>query len=131
MHKESAETISRELYVKDMSMLVACDRVEGSKVFGSDGKQIGHIERLMLEKSDGRIAFIILSFGGFFGIGQDHYRLPWEKLRYDARIDGYCVNMTKNDIEKARRFASKDDTLVHKDHGHKSHDYFGVPPYWM
>ena len=130
MHREIADTSGRDLYVKDMSMLVACDRVEGSKVFGSDGKQIGHIERLMLEKSDGRIAFVILSFGGFFGIGQDHYRLPWEKLRYDARIDGYRVGMTKNDIEKARRFARKDEH-DHKVHGHKSHDYFGVPPYWM
>ncbi|AYG65104.1 MULTISPECIES: PRC-barrel domain-containing protein [unclassified Rhizobium] len=130
MHNESAEISGRDLYIKDMSMLVACDRVEGSRVFGSDGKQIGHIERLMLEKSDGRIAFVILSFGGFFGIGQEHYRLPWEKLRYDARIDGYRVSMTKNDIEKACRFAAKDDH-DHKNHGHKSHDYFGVPPYWM
>ncbi len=56
--------------------------------------------------------------------------MPWEKLRYDARIDGYRVSMTKNDIEKARRFASKDEH-DHKDHVHKSHDYFGVPPYWM
>lgn len=131
MHKESADTMSRDLYVKDMSMLVACDRVEGSKVFGSDSKQIGHIERLMLEKSDGRIAFVILSFGGFFGIGQEHYRLPWEKLRYDARIDGYRINMTKSEVEKACRFLGKDDILANKDHGHKSHDYFGVPPYWM
>jgi sporulation protein YlmC with PRC-barrel domain len=131
MLKESADTMSRDLYVKDMSMLVACDRVEGSKVFGSDGKQIGHIERLMLEKSDGRIAFIILSFGGFFGIGQEHYRVPWEKLRFDARIDGYRINMTKSDVEKACRFLGKDDILAHKEHGHKSHDYFGVPPYWM
>ncbi|WP_047461451.1 PRC-barrel domain-containing protein [Rhizobium rhizogenes] len=131
MHKESADTMSRDLYVKDMSMLVACDRVEGSKVFGSDGRQIGHIERLMLEKSDGRIAFIILSFGGFFGIGQEHYRVPWEKLRFDARIDGYRINMTKRDVEKACRFLGKDDTGVQKDNGHKSHDYFGVPPYWM
>lgn len=130
MHKESADVISHDLYVKDMSMLVACDRVEGSRVYGADGKQIGHIERLMLEKSDGRIAFVILSFGGFFGIGQDHYRLPWEKLRFDARIDGYRVNMTKNDIEKARRFALKDEIAGHGS-DHKSHDYFGVPPYWM
>jgi sporulation protein YlmC with PRC-barrel domain len=129
MRNESADVISTDLYVKDVSMLVPCDHVEGSRVYGVDGKQIGHIERLMLEKSDGRIAFVILSFGGFFGIGQDHYRLPWQKLRYDARIDGYRVNMTKNDVEKARRFAGRDDHQPGQDH--KSHDYFGVPPYWM
>jgi hypothetical protein len=116
--------------VKDTPNLIASDRVEGTRVYGADGKHIGSIERLILGKRDGRVAYAVLSFGGFMGIGHDHYPLPWEKLSYDTQLDGYRIDLTKEQIEGAPSYADDDDNW-YNDNGRRVYDYYGVPPYWM
>ena len=118
-------------YVKETSSLIASDKVEGTRVFGSDGKRIGSVERVILEKRSGKVAYAVLSFGGFLGIGDDHYPLPWEKLSYDQSLDGYRIDLTKAQIEGAPRFQDDDDSLWYNDNGRKVYDYYGVPPYWI
>ena len=118
-------------YVKETSSLIASDKVEGTRVFGSDGKRIGSVERVILEKRSGKVAYAVLSFGGFLGIGDDHYPLPWEKLSYDQSLDGYRIDLTKAQIEGAPRFQDEDDGLWYNDSGRKVYDYYGVPPYWI
>lgn len=54
-------------YVKDTPSLIASDKVEGTRVYGADGKHIGSIQRIILEKRGGRVAYAVLSFGGFSG----------------------------------------------------------------
>ena len=56
---------------------------------------------MILEKRGGRVAYAVLSFGGFWGIGDDYYPLPWEKLSYDENLDGYRIDMTKEQVEGA------------------------------
>jgi sporulation protein YlmC with PRC-barrel domain len=118
-------------YVKDTASLIASDKVEGTRVYGADGKHIGSIQRVILEKRGGRVAYAVLSFGGFLGIGDDYYPLPWEKLHYDEELDGYRVDLTKAQIENAPRFSNADDNNWYKDNDRKVYDYYGVPPYWM
>ncbi|MFK0332240.1 PRC-barrel domain-containing protein [Rhizobium sp. NPDC090275] len=120
----------RDPNVKDTHSLIASDRVEGTRVYGADGKHIGSIERLILGKRDGRVAYAVLSFGGFMGIGHDHYPLPWDKLSYDTQLDGYRIDLTKEQIEGAPSYADDDDTW-YNDNGRRVYDYYGVPPYWM
>ena len=60
--------------------LIGSDKVQGTAVFGPDGDKIGSIERVMIEKRTGRVSYAVLSFGGFLGIGDDHYPLPWPSL---------------------------------------------------
>ena len=69
--------------IRETQDLIASDKVEGTSVYGADGKHIGSVERLILDKRSGRVSYAVLSFGGFLGIGQDHYPLPWAKLSYD------------------------------------------------
>jgi hypothetical protein len=130
MMNENADAARRDPYVTDTPTLIASDRVEGTRVYGADGQHIGHIERIILEKRAGRVAYAVLSFGGFLGMGQEHYPLPWEKLRYDERLDGYRVDLTKEQIEGAPRLADEDDDW-YRDNGRKVYDYYGVPPNWM
>ena len=49
--------------------LIGSDKVEGTAVYGADGNRIGSIERVMLGKRSGKVAYAVLSFGGFLGIG--------------------------------------------------------------
>jgi hypothetical protein len=120
----------RDPNVKDTPSLIASDRVEGTRVYGADAKHIGSIERLIIGKKDGRVAYAVLSFGGFMGIGHDHYPLPWDKLSYDTQLDGYRIDLTKEQIEGAPRYADDDDSW-YNDNGRRVYDYYGVPPYWM
>lgn len=118
-------------YVKDTPSFIASDKVEGTNVYGADGKKIGSIQRIILEKRGGRVAYAVLSFGGFLGIGDEYYPLPWEKLHYDEELDGYRVDLTKDQLENAPRYTDReDDTFFGRD-DRKVYDYYGVPPYWM
>ncbi|KKZ87931.1 photosystem reaction center subunit H [Rhizobium phaseoli] len=130
MLNQDTDASRRDPDTKETHSLIASDRVEGTRVYGSDGRHIGSIERLIIGKRDGRVAYAVLSFGGFLGIRHDHYPLPWEKLNYDTQLDGYRIDLTKEQIEGAPSYSDDDDTW-YNDNGRRVYDYYGVPPYWM
>ncbi len=78
--------------------LIASDRVEGTPVRRSDGQRIGTIQRLMIDKATGRVAYAVLSFGGFLGIGQKHIPIPWSRLHYDPRLAAYEIDVSDDDV---------------------------------
>ncbi|HRO01234.1 PRC-barrel domain-containing protein [Nitrobacter sp.] len=84
--------------------LIGSDKVEGTAVFGPDDKKIGSIERVMIEKTSGRVSYAVLSFGGFLGIGDDHYPLPWHTLKYDTRLGGYQTGVTVDQLQGAPKY---------------------------
>jgi hypothetical protein len=129
MHQNS-QAKSRDPYVKDTASLIASDKVDGTAVYGVDGERIGSVKRIMLEKHGGRVAYAVLSFGGFLGIGDDYYPLPWEKLTYDETLDGYRIDLTKEQVEGAPRLRD-DDREWYRDNGRTVYGYYGVPPYWV
>ena len=96
----------RDPYVKDTRSLIASDKVDGTSVYGADGKRIGSIQRLILEKRGGRVAYAVLSFGGFLGIGDDHYPLPWPSLKYNVELGGYQTMVTVDQIKGAPKVAA-------------------------
>ena len=82
--------------------LIGSDKVQGTPVYGPDGQRIGSIERVMIEKIGGKVSYAVLSFGGFFGIGDDYYPLPWPSLKYNVELDGYQTMITKDQLRKRR-----------------------------
>ena len=74
--------------------LIESDRVEGTTVYDPNGNNIGSIKRLMIEKVSGRVAYAVLSFGGFLGIGDEEHAIPWSKLVYDPNLGGYRTDIT-------------------------------------
>ena len=75
--------------VKETGTLIGSDKVEGTAVYGRGQTKIGSIERVMIDKQTGKVSYAVLSFGGFLGIGDDHYPLPWQSLKYDTNLGGY------------------------------------------
>ncbi|MGV8834404.1 MAG: PRC-barrel domain-containing protein [Devosia sp.] len=116
--------------VKETHDLIASDKVEGTKVFDQSGEQIGSIERILVEKRGGKVSYAVLSFGGFLGIGHEHYPLPWSKLDYVEDLGGYQVDLTKEQIEGAPKY-DNDDNFWTAENGRLVHDYYGVAPYWI
>ena len=117
--------------VKETHDLIASDKVEGTKVYGLNGEHIGSIERFLVEKRGGKVSYAVLSFGGFLGIGHDHYPLPWSKLEYDESLGGYRIDISKEQIEGAPRYDDRDDDFWTAENGRRVHDYYGVTPYWI
>ena len=90
--------------MKKPHSLIASDRVEGTAVRRPNGEKIGHIERLMIDKISGKVSYAVLSFGGFLGIGDDHYPLPWQSLKYDTRLGGYVTGITEAQLQGAPKY---------------------------
>jgi sporulation protein YlmC with PRC-barrel domain len=65
---------------RETTDLIASDKVEGTEVYRSNGDHVGEIERVMIEKRSGKVAYAVMSFGGFLGMGEDYYPLPWSLL---------------------------------------------------
>jgi osmotically-inducible protein OsmY len=88
--------------------LISSEKVEGTAVYGSDRQKIGSIESVMLTKRSGKVAYAVLSFGGFLGLGTEHYPLPWRMLKYDTDLGGYIVNLTKDQLQGAPKYGQND-----------------------
>ncbi|MFL6800067.1 MAG: PRC-barrel domain-containing protein [Xanthobacteraceae bacterium] len=111
--------------------LIASDRVEGTPVRRSDGQKVGTIERLMIDKISGNVAYAVLSFGGFLGMGQKHAPIPWAKLKYERGLGAYHVDLTDEELRGAPGMVPGEEF----DWGDRSreitiHNYYRVPPYW-
>jgi hypothetical protein len=108
--------------------LIASDRVEGTPVCRMDGERIGTVERLMINKVSGQVAYAVLRFGGFFGLGEKHLPLPWERLHYDRAQSAYRVDVTEDEL----RHAPADDSGF--DWGERSDIVdvraYRAPSYW-
>jgi hypothetical protein len=94
---------------RETGSLIGSDKVEGTAVYGRNNEKIGEIERVMIEKASGRVSYAVLSFGGFLGIGDDYYPLPWSGLKYDTDIGGYRVDLTEEQLNRAPKYAADDN----------------------
>ncbi|MDB5621968.1 MAG: PRC-barrel domain containing protein [Devosia sp.] len=121
----------QDVYAKETHDLIGSDKVEGTRVFDREGEHIGSIQRVMLEKRSGKVGYAVLSFGGFMGIGDAHYPLPWSKLEYDEALGGYRLDVTREQLEGAPCYDRDDDAYWSSDNGLRLYEYYGVPPYWI
>ena len=69
------------------------------------GDNIGSIERVMIDKLSGKVAYAVMSFGGFLGIGEDYYPLPWSVLTYNPTLGGYEVDLTEQQVRNAPKYS--------------------------
>lgn len=80
-----------EIHRDESASLISADRVKGTSVYDSEGEKIGSIDSVMLAKKSGKVAYAIMSFGGFLGMGEKYHPLPWHMLDYDTELMGYRV----------------------------------------
>jgi len=92
---------------RETTNLIGSDKVEGTAVYGADDQRIGSIERVMIDKISGKVAYAVLGFGGFLGIGNDHYPLPWQSLKYDTNLGGYVTGITDSQLRGAPKYSNE------------------------
>ncbi len=111
--------------------LIESDRVEGTTVYDANGNNIGAIKRLMIEKISGKVAYAVMSFGGFMGLGEEYYTLPWSVLTYNTSLDAYELNLSEDQLRGApRRSAEGHDPSFDRDWEEHVHRYYNATPYW-
>jgi hypothetical protein len=60
----------------------------------------------MIDKISGEVAYAVMSFGGFLGMGADDYPVPWRKLTFDPRLGGYRTDITEQELRGTPVFGS-------------------------
>ncbi len=115
---------------RETASLIGSDKVEGTAVYGTDEKKIGSVERVMIDKTSGKVAYAVLSFGGFMGLGEDYYPVPWSMLKYDTNLGGYRVNLTKAQLDKAPKYSDSTGWNWDRSNDQRVYDYYRVDPYW-
>lgn len=113
------------------SETISSDRVDGTAVYGSDREKIGTVTNVLISKHEGRVTDVIVSVGGFLGIGSALHSLPWSKFSYDTELGGYLVNVTADQLKNAPSFADSDrDRATDRDYQTSVYDYWAEKPYW-
>ena len=87
----------------ETASLISIGKVSGTDVYDTDGNHLGKVEDVMIEKTTGKIACAVVTFGGLLGIGGTFHQVPWHGLVYDARQGGYVLGipLTQSNGESA------------------------------
>lgn len=118
--------------MNDMSTstsMISSEKVEGTAVFGAEGSEIGQIHHLMIDKHSGNVAYAVMSFGGFLGLGEDYHAIPWRALRYNPDIGGYVTDLTERQLSGAPE--RKDDWYRDREWEKRTYDHYGINYYWL
>jgi sporulation protein YlmC with PRC-barrel domain len=124
------DTMPPEAAVDYAHALISSRRVEGTPVYDSNGDKLGTIHSIMIDKKSGRVAYAVLSAGGFLGLGGKVHPIPWELLTYDVDREGYVVELTREQLEKAPTMhLDADDRPVDEAYDEAT-TYYGTMRWW-
>jgi hypothetical protein len=123
----ATKTQAKPLDKRETSNLIGSDKVEGTPVCRSNGDIIGEIERVMIDKISGKVAYAVMSFGGFLGMGEDHYPLPWSVLTYNPILGGYEVELTEQQLKNAPKYSRNESwDWADRQRTQEVTDYYGT-----
>lgn len=114
--------------ISETRKLIASDKVEGTTVFSAAGDELGTVHNFMVDKVSGQVAYVVMSFGGFLGVGESYHPLPWRALRYDRQLGGYVVDIDKSNLEAAPHYGAGEDPFVDDEYGAKVDAYYRTAP---
>ena len=107
------------------------DTLIGDNVVNAAGEDLGEIKAIMLDVESGRVAYAVLSFGGFLGMGNKLFAIPWSALTLDADEKRFILDIAKDRLDNAPGF-DKDHwpSMADASWARKLHEYYDVRPYW-
>jgi sporulation protein YlmC with PRC-barrel domain len=108
-------------------------KIIGADVENAQGEDLGKIEDLVLDPQDGRVAYAVLSFGGFLGLGEKYFAVPWNALQAKVGEDDTLIlNVDKEKLSNAPGFDRNNwPDMTNRQWGEEIHAYYGVQPYWI
>jgi sporulation protein YlmC with PRC-barrel domain len=103
----------------------------GDEVRNNNGETLGKLEEIMIDLDEGRVAYAVLSFGGFLGVGDKLFAIPWEALMVDTQNKEIVFDVEKETLEQAPGF-DKDNwpQTIDREWLVEVYTYYGYDPYW-
>lgn len=112
--------------IDETKRLIASNKVQGTPVYNRAGEQLGAVYNFMVDKYTGQVAYAVMSFGGFLGLGESYHPLPWRALTFDTRLEGYVVDLDKTLLKDAPRYGAGEDPFLDPAYRRRLGDYYGV-----
>jgi sporulation protein YlmC with PRC-barrel domain len=106
----------------------------GSKIVNRTGEQLGSLKELVIDLEEGRIAYAVLSFGGFMSMGDKLFAIPWEALLLNAKDRTFILDVEKEVLQEAPGFDKDhwpDNAQYEAGWLLDIYEYYGYSPYWM
>ena len=110
--------------------LMGANTLDGNDVYNKQDEDLGDIKEIMLDVPSGRVAYAVLSFGGFLGMGDKLFAVPWNALTLDTVNKRFVLDVSKERLEQAPGF-DKDawPNMADATWVKNVHAYYGVTPY--
>lgn len=107
--------------------MMSADTLVGNDVYNKEGEALGGIKDIMLDMRNGRVSYAVLTFGGFLGMGQKLFAVPWEALELDTREKRFVLNVEKGRLKDAPGF-DKDHwpDMADQSWAREIHSYYGT-----
>jgi sporulation protein YlmC with PRC-barrel domain len=110
---------------------LSASSIIGTPVRNQAGENVGKIEELMIDLARGRVAYAVLSFGGFLGMGDKLFAIPWERMNVDFDERMIVLHVDKKMLEFAPGFDKNDWPNTGEDAWLTDvYEYYGQDPYW-
>lgn len=111
--------------------VMAADTLEGDEVVNTTDEKLGKLEHIMIDVPTGRVAYGVLSFGGFLGMGDKLFAIPWHALRVDPSNHRFVLDVDKETLKKAPGF-DRDHwpSMADERWAREVHTYYHARPYW-
>lgn len=84
--------------------LMGAKTLVGEDVVSTSDENLGDIKEIMLDMRNGQVAYAVLAFGGFIGLGEKLFAVPWQALRLDTANKRFILNVEKNQLANAPGF---------------------------
>jgi hypothetical protein len=109
------------------NLLLASNKVDGTKVTSRDGDALGSVHSFMINKRNGHVTYAVLSLGGFLGLGKSYYPIPFQMLSYDHVADGYIVTIDRRLLEGGPSWSNNAPDF-NQAYADRVSNYYGLPP---
>jgi sporulation protein YlmC with PRC-barrel domain len=114
-----------------LGLVLSGSTLKGDKVVNYKGEDLGKIEEIMIDLDRGRVAYAVLSFGGFMGMGDKLFAIPWQAITVDTIKKQLVLNADKELLQKAPGFDKNNwPDMADLSLGSTLYGYYGYKPYW-
>jgi hypothetical protein len=113
----------------NIPVFLSANKMKGEKVTNMNGDELGKIEDVMIDQDKGKIAYVVIKFGGFLGIGDKEFAIPWEALTGGQGGSPFTLKINKEILEKAEGFDTGKLPST-REQLSKTYTYYGNKPYW-
>ena len=107
--------------------LMGADTLLGEDVYNAHNESLGDIKEIMLDMRTGKVAYAVLSFGGFLGMGEKLFAVPWSALQLDTNAKRFVLNISKDRLENAPGFdADRWPDMADSTWAHQIDSFYGT-----